>query len=313
MKYYLKKVSGFLITIALVALITFSVFQILPGNPALVILGLDADPVQLKELEEMMNLDKTAFERFFIWVQGVFSGDLGVSYRYKQPVSDLIQSGFKVTASLSLVAMIFTISIGLIVGVFVSKNSESAFAKFISSITQIGISVPVFCMGILLISIFTIQLNWFTSFGYTDISNGILPWLSSLILPAFSISIGASATLIRYLKVSVINQSKQDYVKTAKSKGLDEKRIMNRHILRNSLIPVITILGILTADILGGSIIVENVFNLPGIGKLISTAIETRDLPLIQGLTLYLALIVVFANFLVDILYSVIDPRIRKN
>lgn len=178
-------------------------------------------------------------------------------------------------------------------------------------LSQLGISVPSFCMGIVLISIFSVNLGWFDSIGYVPASESITGWFKTMFLPSLSIAFGSSAVLARYIRVSIANQQKQDYVRTAKSKGLSEKIIMNKHILRNSLIPVITILGMLVADILGGSIIIENVFSLPGIGKLISTSITTRDLPLIQGLTVYLAGIVVICNFGVDILYSIIDPRIK--
>lgn len=311
MKYYLKKILGFIFTILLVSIITFVVFQILPGDPAQIILGVDADPAQIENLRATMNLDKGYVERYLIWLTNALKGDLGVSYRYSRAVSELISESFFVTSSLAVYSIALTILIGLPLGIFIAKNSKKKITTGISMLSQLGISVPSFCMGIMLISIFSVNLGWFDSIGYIPASESLTGWFKTMFLPSLSIAFGSSAVLARYIRVSIANQQKQDYVRTAKSKGLSEKIIMNQHILRNSLIPVITILGMLVADILGGSIIIENVFSLPGIGKLISTSITTRDLPLIQGLTVYLAGIVVICNFGVDILYSIIDPRIK--
>ncbi|WP_296626409.1 ABC transporter permease [uncultured Negativibacillus sp.] len=311
MKYYLKKILGFIFTILLVSIITFVVFQILPGDPAQIILGVDADPAQIENLRATMNLDKGYVERYLIWLTNALKGDLGVSYRYSRAVSELISESFFVTSSLAVYSIALTILIGLPLGIFIAKNSKKKITTGISMLSQLGISVPSFCMGIVLISIFSVNLGWFDSIGYIPASESLTGWFKTMFLPSLSIAFGSSAVLARYIRVSIANQQKQDYVRTAKSKGLSEKIIMNQHILRNSLIPVITILGMLVADILGGSIIIENVFSLPGIGKLISTSITTRDLPLIQGLTVYLAGIVVICNFGVDILYSIIDPRIK--
>ena len=258
-----------------------------------------------------MNLDKGYVERYLIWLTNARKGDLGVSYRYSRAVSELMSESFFVTSSLAVYSIALTILIGLPLGIFIAKNSKKKITTGISMLSQLGISVPSFCMGIVLISIFSVNLGWFDSIGYIPASESLTGWFKTMFLPSLSIAFGSSAVLARYIRVSIANQQKQDYVRTAKSKGLSEKIIMNQHILRNSLIPVITILGMLVADILGGSIIIENVFSLPGIGKLISTSITTRDLPLIQGLTVYLAGIVVICNFGVDILYSIIDPRIK--
>ena len=311
MKYYARRIVGFIITIFLVSVVTFAIFQILPGNPAEVILGVDADPVQLAALEKSMGLDKSPVERYVDWIVNLLQGDLGMSYRYKQPVTDLIQDSFQITASLAFVSIILTVLIGLPVGIWLAKNNKKLVATPVSMLSQISLSIPAFCMSIFLIYIFCIKLKLLPSFGYTPFSKSPADWLKNLILPSFAIALGSSATLIRYIYSSIMTQMKEDYIKTAKSKGVTINRILNKHVLRNSLIPVITILGMLVSDILGGSIIIENVFAFPGIGKLLSTSISSRDFPLIQGLVVYLAGIVVVCNFLVDMLYSIIDPRIR--
>ena len=311
MKYYLRKVLGFVVTLFLVSLITFLVFQILPGDPAVVILGVEADPVQIAALQETLHLDKPVVERYVSWITGALQGDLGISFRYQKPVSTIIADCFSVTALIAVFTLVLTICIGLPIGIWLAKQDKSRYIVPFSLLSQLGLSIPSFCMGILLISIFTVKLGWFPSMGFTPWSQNPIACIKGLFLPSLSLALGTSAVLIRYLRSSIVSEQKQDYVRTARSKGLDENSVLQRHVLRNSLIPVITVFGMLVTDVLGGSIIIENVFSLPGIGKLISTSIATRDLPLIQGLVLYLACIVVVCNFCVDILYSLIDPRIR--
>ena len=311
MRFYLRKAVGLVITVVLVSAIAFGVFQILPGNPAYIILGVDADPLQVEALSKSMGLDKPIFERYLEWILNLFRGDLGISYRYQQPVNGLMWDALGVTGSLCLITMIFTVLIGIPVGVWLARHSRKKYSVPVSMVSQISISIPSFCMGIFLIHLFSVRLKWLPSIGYTSWKEGIFLWLRSLLLPALSIALGSASILIRYVRVSIAKEQKQDYVRTAYSKGLRAAKVMYGHILRNSLIPVITVLGMTTADILGGSIIIENVFSIPGIGRLISASIMSRDLPLLQGLTLYLALIVVLCNFAVDIIYSIVDPRIR--
>ena len=311
MAYYLRKTAGFLATLLLVSLVTFAVFQILPGDPATVILGVDADPVQVEQLRAAIGADKPIPERFLNWVVGVFRGDLGTSYQYRQPVASLISGGLSVTVTLAVFSLILTALIGIPVGLWLARHSKKLYAAPVTFLSQLGLSVPVFCMSIVLIEIFSVHLKWLPSLGYTAWSQSPLECLRSLLLPAFAIAFSSSAVLIRYVRSSVVRQTGEDYVRTARSKGVNAHKVLWGHVLRNSLIPVLTIFGMIVTDVLGGSIIIENVFSLPGIGRLIATAISTRDLPLIQGLVLYLAGIVVVCNFGVDLLYSVIDPRIR--
>lgn len=313
MGYYVKKAAGLAVTLTLVSLITFGVFQILPGNPAYIILGVDADPLQIEALTESMGLNLPLYQRYLNWVRGLFTGDLGVSYRYQQPVAQLLSDSLEVTGSLAAVTMILTVLIGIPAGIWLAGHGSKKYSIPLSMLSQISLSVPAFCMAVFLIHIFAVRLKWLPSIGYVSWSESPAEWLRSLLLPSLSLALGSSAVLIRYVRVSVINQQKQDYVRTAYSKGLRKNKVMYRHVVRNSLIPVITVLGMTTADILGGSIIIENVFSLPGIGRLISVSITSRDLPLLQGLTLYLAVIVVICNFAVDLIYSVVDPRIRLN
>ncbi len=308
MNYYLRKIIGLFATLFLVSLTTFLVFQFLPENPAEIILGVDAEPEEIKALEKELGLDKSASQRYLNWIKNLMSGDMGKSYRYHQDVAKLIANSFRVTFGLAAMSLFFTVLIGLPMGIYISKKHNKFTEIFLSVVTQIGYSVPSFCMGILLITAFSKILP---SMNYVPFSVNPLEYFKTMLLPSLALALGSSAILMRYIKVCIDEEKNKDYVRTAQSKGISDKKILKRHILRNSLIPSITMLGMLVADILGGSIIIENVFSLPGIGKLVSVSISTRDLPLIQGLVLYLAFIVVFCNFLVDTIYSIIDPRIR--
>lgn len=304
MNWYVKKTVDFATTLLLVAVVTFLTFQILPGNPALAILGPEADEAQISLLETQLGLDKPLFERFFLWLKSAVRGDFGISYRYNQDVSFLIKNALKTTAALAFLTLIFTVVIGVTAGLFQARFRKTKILKNAANLNQIWISIPSFCTALILILIFSVGLNIFPSVGYSGVS--------SLVLPALSIALGSGAILCRYIKSSVETELKQDYVRTAKSKGLSENKIIFRHVLRNSLIPAITTLGLIAAEIFGGSIIIENVFSLPGIGRLITTSISSRDFPLIQGLTMYLASMTLLCNFAVDMLYSAADPRVRQ-
>lgn len=311
MKYILNRIITMSITLILISLLTFAAFQVLPGNPVDIILGVDADPLQVQAMTEQLGLNKPMYERFFSWVSGLFQGDLGISIRYQVPVAELIKDRLSVTLMLAVVCLIITIVVVIPVAIFLARNNNKKSGIIISAISQLGVAIPSFWLGIILSMIFSVILNILPSGDYVPFSENPLESIRCMILPALSIAIGTSAVVIRYLKNTLLDQMKLDYVRTAKSKGLSEKNVVYRHILRNAMLPVITILGMIVVDILGGSIIVENVFNIPGIGNLIITGVSNRDLPLVQSLVFYLSFIVVVINFLVDILYSVIDPRIK--
>lgn len=289
----------------------FFVFQLLPGNPAQIILGIDADPNQVAQLEKQLGLDRSSAERYMDWVAGLLQGDLGESLRYQLPVSDILIERIPVTASLAILSIILTVVIGVPLGIFIAHSDGKRVSIFLNVLTQLGISIPSFWFGFILILAFSVTLQLFPTYGYVPWSEDFLGALRSFFLPSFAIAVGNIAIVIRYLRNTILDQSKMDYVRTARVKGLKEHSILYGHILRNSLIPVLTIMGLLVADTLGGSIIIENVFSLPGLGNLLIQSITSRDFPLVQSMVLYIAIIVLLINFIVDILYKVIDPRIR--
>ena len=311
MKYLIKKICTLVITLFIVSIITFSVFQILPGDPVLVMLGVDANPAQAEQLREELGMNESLATRYAEWVQGFIKGDLGVSYKYSLPVSDLLVARIQPTVILTALVIIITIVVGLPLGIWLARHSKKWYTAVISGFSQLGLSIPSFWVGILLILVFAVKLKILPSGNYVQWEDDAVGCLKSLILPAIALSFGTTATIVRYLKNTLLDNVGMDYVRTAKSKGLSNKTIIYKHVLRNALIPVITMLAMLITEILAGSIIIETVFSLPGLGSLITTSINSRDFPLLQSAVMYVAAIVVVINALVDILYGVIDPRIR--
>lgn len=310
--FYLKKFFEFILTLFLVTLVTFFAFQILPGNPAMAILGPDADEIQIANLESELGLDKSPLLRYGEWLKEIFRGDFGTSYKYSKSVSRVVASAFGATFSLAIFSLVLSALLGIAFGILIALKEKNPFAFAVSVLNQIWIATPSFCAAIFLIIIFCVKLHILPSMGFVPWRQNPLACVRTLFLPALSLALGSGAILSRYLKNSIQAEQKKDYVKTLRAKGLNFRQIIFGHVLRNALLPALTMLGLLITDILGGSIIIENVFSIPGIGRLIATSISSRDFPLLQTLTLYLAFITVACNFFVDILHSLADPRIRR-
>lgn len=311
MSKIIYKIFTTIVTLFIVSVIIFLVFNILPGNPAQAILGIDADPAQIASLEKKLGLDKSLIQRYSEWLWHIFHGDFGMSYKYDEPVMNVIASRLPVTVSLTVLSFVMTVVIGVPLALLIARYEGSAFSTIMSIMSQLGISMPSYWLGFILIYIFAYKLKIFPTFGYVPIEYNWVDSLKSLFLPSLAISIANIAVIIRYLSNSVSEQLSQNYVDTAIVKGASKNRILYKHVLKNGSLSVITIMGLIVADTLGGSIIIENVFALPGLGSLLNTSVETRDFPLIQSLVMFIAMIIIFSNLLVDILYQVIDPRIK--
>lgn len=304
MKNTFKIIFDFITTLLLVSLVTFFTFQLLPGSSALAILGPEAEEAQIEALEQELGLDQPLATRYIKWAGNALCGNLGTSYKLKTSVSGLIAGRFKVTGTLTLFSFFLTVIIGLFCGIFFAQTDRHPLLKPLSYLNQFWFSIPSFCCAILLILVFTVKLHLLPSMGITG--------FSSYILPSLAISLGSGAILARYISTNIQEEFSKDYVRTAYSKGLTTNQVIYRHILRNALLSSITTLGIIITEILGGSIIIENVFSIPGIGKLLADSINTRDFPLLQGLVLYLAFITLTCNFVTDLLYTIIDPRTKQ-
>ncbi|WP_146553169.1 ABC transporter permease [Rummeliibacillus sp. SL167] len=311
MDYVLKKTVSSLFTLFVVIVLVFLAFRIIPGNPANIILGVEATPAQVEELEQKLGLDQTLFEQFIHWFKGVLVLDFGESLRFSEPVLSLIHERMGVTFSLAFMAIVITIFVSIPLGI-IAANYKGKFLDVLISIgTQIGLAIPSFWMGIILIMIFGLMLHLNSVGGYVPWSENPLRAFKALLFPATAIAIPQIAILVRYLRTTMIEQLNFDYVRTAKSKGLKDSTILLKHVLKNALIPVITIAGLNFGAILAGSLVIEQVYALPGFGRMLITAIGDRDFPLVQGMVVMIAIIAIAVNLLVDLSYRYLDPKIK--
>jgi peptide/nickel transport system permease protein len=306
-----KRLVSFLLTMLAAMVLIFSVLEILPGDPALVMLGPDATPEMVATLHTELGLDKPAPVRFVHWLGDMAHGDFGISYSYKVPVSGLILDRLAVTLPLALMAIVLTVLLALVLGVYGAANHDKLRGQLVMGATQIGIAIPNFWFGLLLVLLFAVNLRWFPSGGFPGWSAGIGAALTALILPAVALAVVQAAILARVTRAALLEVMHDDFTRTARSKGLTERQMLWRHALQNALIPVVTIMGLQFAQLIAGTIIIENVFALPGIGKLVFQAVAQRDLIVVRGVVVVLAATVVMMNFGVDVAYFFIDPRLR--
>lgn len=311
MNYTLKKLITSAVTLLLVITLVFVAFKVIPGNPALAILGPEATPEQIAALEKQLGIDRPLSVQFFSWLKGLVVFDFGESLRFSRPVLSLIGERIGVTFSIALLSIAITILIAIPLGVLAAKYKGRFVDIFISIMTQIGLAIPTFWTGIILIMIFAITFRWISVGGYVPWSEDPMGAFKALFFPALAISIPQIAILVRYLRTTMIEQLNLDYVRTAKSKGLKDSALLFKHVLKNALIPVITIAGLNFGEILAGSLVVEQVFALPGFGRMLITGIGDRDFPLVQGMVLIIAFMAIAVNLLVDLTYRLLDPKIK--
>ena len=316
MKYLGKKIATLIMTLFLVSAAAFFAFQIIPGDVVSSILGTEATPEREEALREELGLNDPPLVRYGKWAAGVLRGDLGVSYRYSRnmnemmPVAELIGDKMPVTLWLAAFSMAMIVLVSVPLGVLWAKSSSHVLDAVLGVVTQATMAVPSFFLGILVTWLFGILLKWFAPGGYVSYQEDFRGFLGYLLFPAISIALPKIAMTARFLRNSMLTEMGADYVRTAYSKGCSRERVMYGHVLRNALMPVITFLGMIVAEIVAGSIVVEQVFGLPGIGRLLISSISTRDFPVVEILILYITFVVIFVYFLVDILYKVVDPRI---
>lgn len=309
--YLLKRTFILLLTLILVSITIFVVLMVIPGDPAQIILGIHATPETLRELRHQLGLDRSGIIQYLSYMKNLAMGDLGRSITYDVPISSLIFSRLQVTIPLAVLSMIFAVFLSIPMGTYSSLHRNQIGDYGIMVFSQIGLAVPAFWAGILLILLFAVTLHWFPAGGFQPWLMDPLRALKSLILPAFSLGLVRAAVLTRMTRSSMLEVLGEDYIRTARSKGVPERIVVYKHAFRNAIIPVVTIIGLQVGDLLAGAIIIENVFYLPGIGRLVFEAIGQRDLPVVQGVVLFITTIIVFINFMIDIIYRYLDPRIR--
>jgi len=309
--YAIRRLISLAISLVLISLLIFTVMRIIPGDPAQMMLGTEAEPETLEILRDKLGLDEPLIVQYLSWARGVLTGNLGDSLRYNVPISALISSRLLVTAPLAGIAILLSILLGVPTGLYAGTHRNQMGDYGVMIFSQIGLAVPAFWFGILLMLIFAVQLHWFPAGGFIPWTRSVSGAFKSLILPAIALGIIRAAVIARLSRSALLEVLHQDYIRTARSKGLVEHIILYKHALRNALIPIITIVGMQFAALLAGTIIIENVFYLPGLGRLAFQAISQRDLPVVQDIVLLIAVMVVGMNLLVDLTYVLLDPRIR--
>ena len=314
MNYILRRVVIAVITMFLVSVFCFAAFAVIRGDPASAAAGVISTPEQLAALREEMGLNRGVFTRYIDWLAGFLSGNPGNSFRFRGgAVSALIAERLPVTLSLALLSLFLVLAISVPLSLFTVRREGGAADRFVNFITAAGISAPGFFLGLLFIWFFGFTLKLFIPGLYIDYRENFFGFLGCLFFPALAIAVPNAAVLVKFLRGSLFQELQSDYARTAKSKGADRGYILRRHVLKNAVIPAITVLGMITAEVFSGSIIIEQVFTIPGIGRLLIAAITSRDYPLIQTLMVCIAFIVVAANTLADIIIMILDPRIRPS
>ena len=307
----LRRMAGLIITLLVVSLLIFLTMSLLPGDPAEIMLGTSASADTLAALHRQLGLDQPLVWRYLAWLGGLLHGDLGTSYTYSVPVAGLIAQRLAVTLPLALMAIVISVVIALPLGVAAARRHNGLFDLIAGLFSYVSIAVPAFWVGLLLVIVFSTSLGWMPAGGFPGWSAGIGEGLKALLLPAVALALPQAGVLTRVARAAVLEVMGEDFVRTARAKGLSEGRAVWRHAVPNALVPVATMLGMQFTFLIAGAVLVENVFNLPGLGRLAYQALSQRDVVVMQDVVLFFSALVIIMNFIVDLAYLVIDPRLR--
>ena len=311
--FLFKRLLTLFATLAGASVVVFLVLEVLPGDAAQMLMGPDASADTIAALARKLGLDRPPMERYLHWISGIFQGDLGLSYTYGSSVVELILERMTVTLPLAVLAMMLTTVLALVVGLYAASRHNRWSDVGLMSLSQVGIAVPNFWFAILLILLFSVHLQWFSAGGFPGWDDDPLQAMKSLLLPAFSLAVVQAAILARITRSAVLDVLREDFVRTARAKGLSQKATLWGHVLRNAMIPVVTVMGLQFANLLAGTIVVENVFYLPGLGRLVFQSIANRDVIVVRNCVMLLATMVIVINFFVDVIYALIDPRVKAS
>lgn len=311
MKTLVKRVLLLIATLLLVTILAFVAFSIIPGDPTSSILGVEATQEQIAALRDRLGLDLPIWQRYLHWLGGLLTGDLGESYNYGMPVAQLLSTCVTHTLTLAVLAFVLIVAISLPLGIIAARYEGGVVDRVLTILNQITMSVPNFVAGILLVYVFGLVLRLFQPGAIVSPQTGWGPYLWYMLFPALAVALPRSAMTVKMLRGAILSELGQDYIRTAYSKGNSKTSALWRHVLRNAMIPVVTFLAMTVADIMAGSIVVEQVFGIPGLGKMLVTSIGNRDYPVVQAIVVLIATVVVVCNFAADLLYRVMDPRLR--
>ena len=309
--YVTKRLGSLCLSLIVASLVIFACIEIVPGDSASFMLGINAQPDTIQALRVELGLDQSLAQRYLGWVGGLLGGDMGTSYTYRTPVSDIVSDRLQVSLPLALYALTLTVVVAFPVGILAAAHRGSVTDITVMGATQLGVAIPNFWFAILMVILFAINLRWFSAGGFPGWDAGIFPAMKALTLPAIALALPQASILARVMRSSLLDTLSEDYMRTARAKGLTRRQVLWRHALRNAMIPVLTIIGLQFSFLLAGAIIIENVFFLPGLGRLVFQAITQRDLIVVESVVMLLVFAVILLNFFVDIAYAWVDPRLR--
>ena len=309
--YLIRRILAAIPVMGVVALVVFLLLRLTPGDPAAILAGDNASPEQLARIRASLGLNEPLYTQFFSWIGKLLHGDLGVSMISQVPVLQMISQRIEPTLSVAIATIVLSIVVAVPLGVIAAWKHGTWIDRFVMGLSVIGFSVPVFVIGYVLIQIFAIDLRWFPVQGFRTMARGFGPFFERLVLPTLTLSFIYIALIARMTRAAMLDVLGEDYVRTARAKGITESRVLLRHALRNAAVPVITVIGTGFALLISGVVVTESVFNLPGIGRLTVDAVLARDYPVIQGMILLTSGIYVAVNLLIDVAYTLLDPRIR--
>lgn len=312
LRFALSRALSLALSLVVASVVIFAVIEVIPGDPAAYMLGMNASPEAVEALRDQLGLNGSIPERYLSWMGGMLTGDFGTSYTYKVPVAELVAQRLNVSVPLALYALVLSTIIAIPVGLIAASTRGSVADYGIMGATQLGIAVPNFWFAMILVFIFAVSLRWFSAGGFPGWDQGLWQGMKALTLPAVALALPQASILARVMRSALIETLGQDYIRTARAKGLSRGQATARHALRNAMIPVLTIIGLQFSFLLAGAIIIENVFYLPGLGRLIFQGITQRDLVVVESLVMLLVFAVILVTFLVDIAYAAVDPRLRK-
>ena len=311
LRYTLKRMLSLLVSLAIASLVIFAVIEVAPGDPASFMLGMNAQEDTLAALRTELGLDQSKWHRYFSWITGMVQGDFGTSYQYRTPVVEMIGDRLWVSLPLAIYALTLSTVIAFPAGIYAAARRGKAGDMSVMGATQLGVAIPNFWFAMMLVLIFSINLRWFSAGGFAGWDKGVFAALKSLTLPAIALALPQAAILARVMRSALLDVMGEDFMRTARAKGLTRGQALWRHGLRNAMIPVLTILGLQFSFLLAGGIIIEQVFYLPGLGRLIFQSISARDLIVVESVTMLLVFAVIVVNFVVDLTYAAVDPRLR--
>lgn len=311
LRYLFKRTLILLATLIVASLVVFVTIEVVPGDPASYMLGLNAQEDTVAALRTELGLDKSRPARYFSWVSGLLTGDFGTSYTYRTPVAEMVRDRMWVSLPLAVFALLLSIFIAFPAGVYAASRRGGVTDTVVMALTQLGVAIPNFWFAMLLVLLFAIKLTWFSAGGFVGWDAGFFAAMKSLTLPAIALALPQASILTRVMRSSLLDVLNEDFMRTARAKGLSRRQALWKHALRNAMVPVLTIIGLQFSFLLAGAIIIENVFYLPGLGRLIFQSIASRDLIVVESVVMILVLAVVLVTFAVDLAYAWVDPRLR--